>query len=388
MALFKDALAGTIFSRTPSYFALGSDPDDTLSLSRAWDWAQTNGGMIVPDKRKYFVSAPLPTLTDPMTFRGNGSLKTWFVVSPSMSGSLITTKDSLFGATGGSDWTSNQDTINPDTEATGISLRGFSIVGDRSTANQQDGIVHIDTIDNLDMDDVKVFCMKGIGWGFRNGPRSNAMIRESNLGHIYVRRCGWQAQDVPAIHFLATGSASQDASNQVHIQKLDSIWPDGEAMRFENAHAAKETRYINVHGGFIHGREDTTSNPQTKPLFRSVGRNHNCDFSNFEINGVRDGQWAVVIEQHPTTLGSSSACRFNGYIGSGSGTGNGIWMKHGSNWDIDMRDITGVLKHIKLDATVAGPVYLEAYGKDTSWVIDTPDAPTLAKLRKWTSAAS
>lgn len=378
---FNQALSDTVFFRTPDYFRLGSDNDDTLSLSRAWDWAMKNGGMIVPDKRKYYISDVLPTITDPMTFRGNGSLKTWIIVDPSVSGSVITTHDSYFGGSNGSyTWTSNGNTIDPDSEATGISLRGFTLLGDRSTPNRQDGIMHIDAIDNLDMDDVKIFCFKGIGWGFKSGPRVNAMIRESNLGHIYVRRCGDQTKGLPAVHIYTSGDGTKDSTNQVSIQKLDSMWPDGCALKIENDHAIS-TRYVIIHSGMLHGREDTAANPQIEPLMQVIGRHHSCDFGGMELNGIRDGQWGLVIDRHPNTLGGSQGCRFSSYIGSGSGTGNGIWVKYGRSWKIDVRGIAGTIKHLKIDDTVVGPIVVDSTGLEPGWVIDA--SPTaLANLKR------
>lgn len=364
---------------TPEMFKAPFELDDTNSCIQAWQWANVNKGMVKLGAKIYEVNSALPTITNPCAIVGAGERLTFIKYGVSAVGPCISTQDISFHGSGSTFLDPNSNTIDIGNEKSGVILDGFSIVGDRTSANAQSGIIHYGLTDNLIIGTVGVHNIKGVGWGFAYiaNPSNATGIRECNLGHIVVRRCGDQANDIPAIDFFTTGF---ETSNAVTIERLDSIWPDGCPIRFKNTSTRNTPgRFIRILSGMIHGRENTTGNPQTKPGIEVSGLWYGCQFGFNEINGIRDNQWAIHVHKGDMTSGARS-CSFNAAIG----TINGVWVESGRDLDFDLSTLNATGTHLKIGSAVLGNVFMSATAKDiqyADWVIDDPNNKLIFKDR-------
>lgn len=351
---------------TPEQFKAPFELDDTNSVYQAIQYANENKGAVKFSARKYVVNNNMPTITNPMALFGYGQRKTWFELGKNVTGPLFSTYDVSFHTSGGSQLDQNSDTIDIDSERSGVAIFGFSIVGDRTTQNIQHGVVHYGLSDNLFINDIGGNNLTGMAWGteYRANPSSSTGIRESYLGHIVARRCGSAEHDICGIEYFTSGF---DPSNGVLIEKLDSIWPDGGAVRFKNTSLREDlgwARFIRVKSGMLHGREDTTGNPQTKPLLEVSGRWYASQFNFTEINGGRDGVFNVHF--HKGSMGAGPRqCEINSAI-SGS---NGIFIEHGRDVTLDCSTISvtsgGI--HLKVGPEVLGNVFLSGSSEDLQY---------------------
>lgn len=358
-----------VFFVTPEMFKRPSDPDWTNALSKAITLANDRKGHLELDSKIYNVSSPLPRITNPMSIRGKGQRKTWIKYHRDATGTCLATQDVNFHDSGSTQTDSNSTTIDIGMEKSGVSLRGFSIVGDRSTLNTQDGLIHYGLTDNLDIDDVTIHNIKGTGWGFRkreSGSLSNTTgIRESLLGHVMVRRCGDVANNKPAVDIYTDGN---DPTNGVSIARLDSIWADGECIKFENnstvAGGTKEARFFRVLSGMVHAREKVETAPQTTPMVTIAGRWASCNFDFTELSGARNEQWAVHI--HKNGIGMARNCTIGAAI---SGQANGVYIEHGRDIHLSGELIRVTSTTLKLNAypNVMGNIFINGAAEDLAY---------------------
>jgi hypothetical protein len=348
--------------------------DDTEALTKCWNAAMRIKGRIELGAKSYRFSKPLPTIIVPISIVGAGNFRTWLLFDKSAKGNAITTKNVWFGDSeeSGSGWDANSITLDHNLEKSGVTLQGFTLVGDRSTTNKQGGIVHYDRHDNLDVRDVSIHNIRGLGWGIGVPfETSNAFLRESTLHQVQVRRCGNQSENIPAFYFGSQGSGTQDVSNHVSFYDLKVVWPDGCAALVENAHPATEMRYIAFYSSMFHGRENTTDNSQTEDLVILKGGITCMQFIATELNGVRDNRWAFVIDRHEVSLRAPRSCSFELAAGP---VANGVLFKFGR--DIAMRGLSlealGI--DLKVEHTFEGPLICEGTGQGHMWkTIIAPD---------------
>lgn len=376
------AAASSLLVITAEAFGAVGDgvTDDTAALTNAWNTAIAARCTLELGAKKYLIKSPMPTITAPCWIKGQGAQKTWIVYDKSASGNAITTRNVWLGASSAERLDPNGDTFTPAGDMTGAKITGFSLLGDRSTSNTQGGLIHVDRADNLIVDDIEVDNIKGVGWGFAEGASANALCRESTIGRIEVRRCGDQATGRPGVHILTTGSAGADATNEVSIQHLLSVWNDGCALKLENRNALA-ARFVYIKQCMLHGRDSAGGNPMTEPMLQVVGDWYAWGIEDMEMNGVRDGVWGIVMDRDPTTLLFPRIGKIHGSIGVKSGsTGNGVWIKYGRNLEFVVRDIAGAATHLQLDGTVSGPIEWDTVGNDSTWTYVFANTTTRDRL--------
>lgn len=351
---------------TPEQFKGPFELDDTNSCIQAWQWANANKGLVKLNARIYEVNAALPSIIAPAAIVGAGERLTFIKYGVGAVGPCISTQDVSFHSSGNAFLDQNSNTIDIENEKSGVILDGFSIVGDRTSTNVQSGIIHYGLTDNLIIGTVGVHNIKGVGWGsaYVANPSNSTGIRESCLGHIVVRRCGDQVNDIPAIDYFTTG---YEPSNAVTIERLDSIWPDGCAARFKNTSFREDLgwgRFIRILSGMLHGREDSTSNPQTKPLLEVSGRWYANQFNFTEINGGRDGVFNVHFHKGSMEAGPRQ-CEINSAIGGS----NGVFIEHGRDVTVDCSaiSVTSGGIHLKVGSEVLGNVFLSGSSEDLQY---------------------
>lgn len=245
---------------TPQMFGAVGDgvADDTLPLQIAIAMAVATRGMVYLGSGKYRVTAPIGTMiTVPITIVGDGLGTCFIIIDPSMVGDLLSFRNVWYGAEtvigmAGTPITGNPTSGlrrgGPANKKNGVHIAGFTVTGDRSTPNEQNGIIFYDRTDGLVMYEVDVEFVRGTGIGLSghaSNPTANrnTLIRESKVD-AQTRWCGDRRSARPAVTFNCTSktpaqaptpgdpSTILDDTNNYNSIRIRSIFSEG--MSFQS----------------------------------------------------------------------------------------------------------------------------------------------------------
>ncbi len=176
----------------------------------------------------YINGSALPVFTGlPGGIVGDGQTKTRFIVGASYAGDLFSWSQDYLASYHPFNGPSGQITANP----AGPLARGFSVMGDRLAASQQNALTFYDMNDYARLDDITVEYLNGRC--FSTGTLKNSIfsfMRESRIGAVRCFNDGSAA--APVFELDAAGGG--DSSNNVDLDNIDIYAPYGTGMVFRS----------------------------------------------------------------------------------------------------------------------------------------------------------
>lgn len=264
--------------------------DDTAALQYAVAMAVLHDGCVELGAGRYRITAPIGSLiTVPISIIGAGPSNSIIYVDPVMVGDVISFRNTWYGAeqttlysgavvpNGGSD---------PHTVAwgaltnkkSGVCLSNFSVIGDRRSVVNQNGIMFYDRNDAVKMLNVEVECIKGVGLGLSGFPSSASansacMIRESAITDCQARWCGDALTGRPAVAMncnsktiaQAGGSAANladDANNYNFVRGMKIVFSDGVSFQGNCYNLNDSLGSAEMHDNWIELIVDTQQAPE------------------------------------------------------------------------------------------------------------------------------
>jgi hypothetical protein len=285
-----------------------NDDSDAIIWAITQALAMGNGGVYL-GSGVYRITKPLGGLiTRALAIWGDGISNCWIVVDPAMSGDVLAFSNTWYGTDvvtmpDGSTSTGHPVTAvtwpNNTARKSGVTLHGFSIIGDRRTSQTQNGIIFYDRNDTVKMSHVEVQCIKGIGLclsGIPSNPASNAasVLRESEISSVQLRWCGDMATARPALVLNSTdkGSASyDDACNYNRLRDIKVIFCEGTGFQ-------TNTYNVNSNNSSNNEIEITVDSPVMPPVAFARAANGATSITNgvmtVAAGGLAEGQFAAA----------------------------------------------------------------------------------------------
>jgi hypothetical protein len=196
----------------------------------------------------YRCSKPICTLAKkPFEMAGNGA---WLIYDAAATGDFMSFSNCWYGAdtTLLSNGATNPSSSNSaavtwpgqSSKRAGVSLKGFTVVGDRRSTQTQNGIIFYDRNDYATVEDVEVHFIKGIGICLSGipsvaGTNKATVMRESYIRRVQARWCGDLITGRPAMMLNCNSQTSVSADDGVNYMKLIDvkvIFPNG--VGFQN----------------------------------------------------------------------------------------------------------------------------------------------------------
>jgi hypothetical protein len=214
---------------------LASPAANDVAIAAAIAWAKANfPSKLVATENYYLFSAPWPVIDKPINIEGLGNNQTYFQCTAAMVGQAVTVRNVGFGEettlypiTGNRAFTSLSNAI------AGLRMKGFTLLGDRSSAGIQDGLVFEGNCDFFDIDvETMYFNGRGLWTGKEAGGRRGNM-REGRLS-LRTRCCG-NADGTASVTFEVVDSPTnpiEDTSNLIKEINIDCVFPYGRGVEF------------------------------------------------------------------------------------------------------------------------------------------------------------
>jgi len=364
----RDNAANVINVR--DYQAKGDNSsDDTIPIANAFAAAATAWSSGIPAVVYFppgiYVGCGPPINKFPISIHGEGHLKSVFRIWPTCSGDIFSWSEV---------WAANSFPLNGDTPAingqrAGVSVEGFSIIGDRSTSNQQNAFVFYDRADYVYMRDVDVMYLKGrclYSGVTKTVPM--AYLRESRFESLRFFNCG--DVDSPVVEFNSEGTG--DASNEIDITALDIYSPYGTGLIIRNGNTRTSVREFRISKLRIEGLEGNPAHIAADLLL--LGDKTKAG----NVNNI-DIQQAALIDPYEnyaafrTIAASKSAApyqiNFAGLIGGGRPAGKGISIDAGRDLYFKLTGLYSIQTNITIGpATLVGSnITLDGNGHENTW---------------------
>ena len=291
--------------------------DDSLALKTCLNDVQTSLAAGVPMTLRipagiYLIKATngtMPTITGWGAYiQGEGQHKTFIVLDTGYVGDLF----SVSNASSTLDFPGN--TVDPKTDANGYAVRDLTIIGNVTSAAQQNAIRLYDLDDDVLIQNVSVFSLNGQCMSMGRAKNStNAYTRESSIWNLKCWNTGTASQ--PAVEFTST--AGGDGTNEIKVYDLNVFHAAGVGVQVSNPSAAPTTRAIEFHGLRI---EDSVSDGLQIGLSTDLGNVHGIDIFGLDEPTVNSGTFGVKIS-HGGAAPPYGIAIFGGTIGPGAGKG-------------------------------------------------------------------
>jgi len=268
----------------------------------------------------YKVSAAFGMITVPIAIEGDGAMQTQIKVTTAMTGDLFKFSENWTMA--GFPFSGNTFTVP---QKTGLRISGFSVIGDRSTTNNQNAFVFYDRNDWWKIEDVAVYYMKGkalsIGKTFNT---TQGYSREFVVEDFHVFNCG-NGTASPCIEIGSNGTG--DSTNLGRFRNLQVTYPYARAVEITNNNPNKRTTSLYFDGLMIHGLE-TPPTPQNYDLLYIGNRTSNIMVDQFDMNSSYVNNWAIRIAGNNST-DAPYLISLDGTMPSGAG--GGLYVERGRN---------------------------------------------------------
>jgi hypothetical protein len=383
------ASGGTALRTTPARFAdiinvkefgaAGDGVSDDTTEFAAWinflqaNTAQPLAGFIPAGK--YRISAPLPRITHPIGIYGAGTYKTWLVLDTAMSGDLFSFSECWRGVGGA--WPNLGPTVLTNVSTTGVVLRDFTVLGNRTSAATQNCFVFYDRNDDVHMENVEAYYVNGraIYVGVLSG-QTQGYMRESRFTNCKFFWCG-ASNTVPVVEFDSKAtSTGSDGTNEIVVDNMQIYSPYGPGFLVHNTGPTSgSTRAFQVAKLRVEGNSavppvatsdlvkvgDTTSLLSVKGIY----------FSDTELlisypGGASFRVTAAAGGAVPSQIGLQAS------IGvGGQPSGVGVSIDAGRLIMLDMRQlsVSAGVNHLVVgpSSLVTGQVFVNGYGQESTW---------------------
>lgn len=355
--------------------------DDTAAAVAAFNIAKARRGKLKLSKW-YRLTAPLGTMDTPFSITGPGRFQAGFVYDPTATGACITVYECWMGRDK-DEITTGMVVRDPAQLYSGARLEGFSIVGDRNTANPQSGLVFARRNDKAHVHDVGVYHLKGCGLDMGYDDRvvgtRKAAIRECDI-HVEVKWCGDAANGIEAIRYVSEGWQTGDDSSNNNSFDVECFFSDGKALLIENRNTTGNIiRFDQWNRLMVEGGGDDIITVSGNVAF--------CDFRGVEWNSFAAGSYGLVLQEfagHTTaSAGGDRMPRHLTFSGSNQGRAgtHGIHAVACKNITFDnmkpsaFRAQGGADFHLVVEATVSGVIEVKgAASAGYTWNISCADA--------------
>lgn len=223
--------------------------DDTVALQWAVSKAVACNGAVWLGSGKYRITAPIGTMiTQPISIIGAGLSNCWIIVDKAMTGDVLSFSNTWYGsdvtlAAGGGTQPGSVGSSTSWASILGrksaVTLENFTITGDRTTTNPQNGIVFYDRNDAAKIRNVEVNFIKGLALclsGIPSNPANNiaTVAREMDVYAFQARWCGDKARHLPAVMLVCnskTAISADDGNNYNFIRGMKIVFSDGVAFQ-------------------------------------------------------------------------------------------------------------------------------------------------------------
>lgn len=176
---------------TASEPAAGVISNNDLSIAWALSVGSTiNGKIIFPKGAIWYSDVSNNEITDTVLMYGAGKRQTVFRPAASHVGGWFLTVNDCWRYAGVGE---GHQTIDFSNTYSGVTLRDFSIVGDRSSdPSGTNGIRTYKRVDQITVENVDILYLNGGGLflGYYGGDSVNGLVRESVIRSVFVRGCG------------------------------------------------------------------------------------------------------------------------------------------------------------------------------------------------------
>jgi hypothetical protein len=239
--------------------------------------------------------------------------------------------------------------FSPMSDFSGITLQGFSIVGDNTATNPQNAIMFYDRNDFVLIRDVDVRFLNGrclyVGATLN---ANQAYMRESNIDNVHCWHTGPTA--AATFQISSTTTSKSDASNEINIHALNILGAAGSCFEISNPLNHSASRQIKVFGLRV---ENCGSDQIVIQDAHDIGTVANVDFYGMESIGApsRSMSFKINAGNKPYNINV-----YGGYIYSSSGAG--IDIEGGSSINLQIGALATAQTSITTGSSIDGPVVI------------------------------
>lgn len=367
----------------------GQGSDDSTAINDAIDQALVKHAAgskvnVIFGPKSYIYTTPHARLVKPVGFVGHGSMSTIINLDTTLSGDAFSWSDV---------WLKTEPPTFPDF---GVRLQGFSIIGTRSTTNQQNALMFYDHTDALLIEDVTCWYVRGRAFASGIiGTSSAAYMRESRISNFRAFNCGLAG--FPVIEICTEGSGDSSNSNRFHNVDIFGSYSEGLVIR--NKNSVKNIGSTDFHSLRIEGlvspspaiTADTLAIGDTGTAY--AGGIGPINFYGLRLAQPYTGQSALTIQAKDATAGAKIyELNFHG-VNIGPGPGKGINIQAGRTLYFQVFDNSVSSTKLTVGAASVGvgtPILFDALGLDNAWTksVDSTSAQLVASLPRNNTAAT
>lgn len=359
---------------------LNGSGDDSSAINAAIDRcialrAQGVRANVHLGQRTYNYSTPHAQMLWPVGIIGEGHAASVIKVSSSLSGDVFSWSDVWYE-------TSIQNNFSGlETHKSSPVLRGFSVVGTREAAAQQNAFMFYDRTDGALIEDVEVWFLKGRALMFGAlDNRVQGYLRESRIVGFGAYACG--DAGVPVVEFSSYGSGDATNSNEVYGLSMWACYGPGLVLR--NGNTTKTLTYMDFFGVRVEGGANTQNDDLIvigDDLLEG-GVSH-INFYGLKIIGADADTYSLTIKAPNAAAGARHAVMgFNGLV-VGPGGGGGINIQAGRELRFDVTDlnITGTELTVGPASQGIGDIVIQGHGLEDDWSTDI-DSTSASLVRR------
>ena len=305
------------------------------------------------------LTAP-PLQTRPISLIGDGHMKTTFKLAQTFTGDFLSWSECWLKTA----YTSNF--AGYATQDAGVNLRGFTVLGNRSAASNQNAIMFYDRNDMVIIDDVECYYVPGYALmtGIANAT-SQGYLRESSIRQFRAFSCG--NTGVASVEFCTEGSG--DATNSNAIYEMNIFESSGPGMVLRNKNTAKNIGSNNFYMLRIEkalGGDNLVIGDTSASYPGGVSKTNFFGYMAIDIQASRN---AVTIQAPDATAGARTyELDFPGM--SMLGTGDGVNVQAGRTFRFSFIEASNSGTRLKVGPNtqgIAGYIRIDFGGYEQAW---------------------
>lgn len=363
-----DALQTTIGVSINIDPAAGQGEDDSDAINDALDRAlalRATGirANVVLGPKVYNYLTPHTMMVYPVGIVGAGADQTFIKLDPLLEGDVFSWSDCW--------WKSNTNSTFMAQQKGGVLLRDFSVVGDRTSSNQQNVFMFYDRTDGLVIENVRCWFVRGRALAFGIiSAQTEAFLRESRIRSFQASHCGLAT--IPVVEFHAAGTGDSTNSDEVYDLNVWGAFGPGVVLR--NSNTVKNITLMNFYGLRVEGK---VSPPVavTEDLLvigdaTLQGGVSAINFFGLTLVAPYVDQWAFKTRA-PDATAAGRIYEISGYgVVLGPGVGGGFDIEAGRimNFDVIENSVSGSKLTVGAAAQGVGrDLYFNASGDEITW---------------------